>query len=231
MNNLLLNLLPPEDQERLIGDCEPVELEPRQVLIEIDEPIEYVYFPTRGVISHVVGLSDGNFVECGVIGNDGYVGLSAHHGPELSPTRFVVQVAGEACRIDRAGLKTWITRVPRLQTLLSRYNDFLLAVAAQYAACNQLHTVTQRCARWLLRVHDRIEGDEFPLTQEFLAQMLGVRRASVSISAGELQDAGLIRYGYGRVTILERAGLEKAACECAAVMSRRYETLFASLMG
>ena len=231
MSNALLDLLPARDQERFLKDCEAIDLEPRQLLIEADELIEHVFFPTSGVISQVIVLSDGNAVECGMIGNDGFIGLSAYLGAELSPTRFIVQIPGQALRLSSSKLRDHVMELPRLQTLLARYNDFLLAVAAQSAACNQLHSVTQRCARWLLRVHDRIEGNEFPLTQEFLAQLLGVRRASVSLAAGVLQDAGTIRYAYGRVTILDRAGLEGRACECAAAIKHRYDSLFASLMG
>jgi CRP-like cAMP-binding protein len=231
MDNLLLSLLSVQDQERFLQDCDLVDLETRQVLIETDERIEYAFFPTRGLVSQVIVLSDGNSIEFGMIGNDGFIGLSAYSGIELSPARFIVQLPGEAWRIASTKLREWTVELPRLQSLLTRYNDFLMAVAGQSAACNQLHSVTQRTARWLLRVLDRIEGDEFPLTQELLAQMLGVRRASVSLAASVLQEAGLIRYAYGRVTVLDRQGLEAVACECAAVIRRRYETLFASLLG
>jgi CRP-like cAMP-binding protein len=231
MSNLLLDTLAPVDQERFVQDCDAVELEQRQVLVEYDEPIEQVFFPLSGVIAQMAVLSDGNAIESGLIGNDGFVGLSSHFGAEISPMRFQVQVPGEALRISSSKMQVWVLELPRLQTLIARYNDFLLAMAAQGAACNRLHSVTQRCARWFLRVNDRIDGNEFALTQELLAQMLGVRRASVSVAAGELQDAGLIRYVYGRVAVLDEAGLEAVACECVAAARTRYERLFASLMG
>ena len=231
MPNLLLNLLPLQDQETILRDCELVDLQPRQVLIEADERIQYIYFPITCVVSQVVILSDGNGIECGIIGRDGFIGLSAYLGTEISPMRFIVQVPGEAWRLPVSQLRIHVIELPRLQTLLARYNDFLLASASQSAACNQLHSVTQRCARWLLRVRGRIDSDSFPLTQELLAQLLGVRRASVSIAAGALQDARVITYAYGRITILNREGLEQMACECVAAMRRRYESLFASLMG
>ena len=231
MANHLLNLLSADDQERFLADCDRVALEQRQILIESEETIDHVFFPTSGVVSQLCVLSDGNAIESASIGADGFVGLTAYLGAEISPLRFLVQVPGEAWRIPAAKLRIWVSDLPRLQVLLGRYGDFLLAAASQVAACNQLHSVEQGCIRWLLGVHDRVSGDEFPLTQEMLAQMLGVRRASVSIAAGVLQDAGLIRYTYGRVVILDRTGLEEVACECAGAVLRRYQTLFASLMG
>jgi CRP-like cAMP-binding protein len=165
------------------------------------------------------------------IGSDGYIGLSSHVGDLVSPSRFVVQVPGDAWRIPCARLRNWMSELPRLQALLVRYNDFTLAVAAQASACNRLHRVEQRCARWLLRVRDLTKNEDVPITQDFLAQMLGVRRASVSIAASLLQDAGLIRYSYGRITIVDHPGLERVACECAATLRRRHEASFAPLMG
>lgn len=231
MPNQLLQLLPLDDQARLLQDAELIALNQREILIESEELIEQAYFPLTGIVSQLTVLKDGNAVESALIGSDGFVGLSSYLGNEISPMRFIVQVPGEAYRIPVVRLRNWVADIPRLQTLLGRYNDFLLAVASQSAACNRLHSVEQRCVRWLLRIHDRIEGDEMPLTQEFLAQMLGVRRASVSLAAGELQEAGLIRYAYGRVTILNRRGLEAVSCECTEAIERRYEALFASLMG
>lgn len=231
MPNSLLQLLPADDQARFLRDAELIALEQRSILIDSEEPIEHVYFPLAGIISQLTVLKDGDTVESAIIGNDGFVGLTSFLGAEISPMRYIVQVPGEAYRVPNARMRRWVSDLPRLQVLLSRYNDFLLAVASQSAACNRLHTVEQRCARWLLRIHDRIDGDEIPLTQEFLAAMLGVRRASVSIAAGVLQDAGLIRYSYGRIAIVNRQGLEGVVCECAEAIQRRYNSLFASLMG
>lgn len=229
--NFLLSLLPLQDQERILQDCEQVELQLRQVLIEAEERIQHIYFPTSGGVSHLVVLSDGSSIECGMTGNDGFIGLSGYLGAEISPLRSIVQVPGSALRLTTTRLRYYADELPRLQTLLSRYNDFLLAMAAQSAACNRLHSVTQRCARWLLRIHDHIHESAFPLTQETLAQLLGVRRASVSLAAGVLQEAQLIRYAYGRVMILDHQGLENIACECVAAIRRRHESLFAALMG
>jgi CRP-like cAMP-binding protein len=229
--NLLLGMLPWQDQERILRDCEQVELHQRQILIEAEERIQHIYFPTSGVVSHLVVLNDGSSIESGMTGNDGFIGLSGHLGAELSPLRFIVQVPGSALRLPATRLRHHAYETPRLQTLLARYSDYMLAVAAQSAACNRLHSVTQRCARWLLRIQDHIKDNEFPLTQETLAQLLGVRRASVSLAAGLLQDAGLISYAYGRVTIIDQQGLEKHACECVGAIRRRHESLFASLLG
>jgi CRP-like cAMP-binding protein len=231
MNNRLLSLLPVADQQRLLADCDRVTLSQHQIVIESEELIEYVYFPVDCVISQLTTLTDGNVIESASIGNEGYVGLTSYLGAETSPLRFMVQVPGEAMRISATKLRDWAHDVPRLQVLLGRYGDFLLVAASQTTACNRQHSVQQRSIRWLLRLHDRLPGDEFPLTQELLAQMLGVRRASVSIAAGILQGAGLIRYTYGHVVILDREGLEQAACECAEVIRHRYETLFSSLLG
>jgi CRP-like cAMP-binding protein len=201
------------------------------MVIESEEFIEHVYFPIDCVVSQLTLLNDGNVIESATIGNEGYVGLTSYLGPETSPLRFMVQVPGEAMRLPAAKLRDWAQDLPRLQVLLGRYGDFLLSAASQTTACNRHHSVQQRCIRWLLRLHDRMPGDEFPLTQELLAQMLGVRRASVSIAAGNLQSQGFIRYTYGRVLILDRDGLERAGCECAEAIRRRYDALFSSLLG
>lgn len=231
MNNRLLSLLPVADQQRLLADCDRVSLQQHQIVIESEEAIEHVFFPIDCVISQLTLLSDGNLIESTTIGNEGYVGLTSYLGPETSPLRFTVQVPGEAMRLPASKLRDWVEDLPRLQVLLGRYGDFLITVASQTIACNRHHSIQQRCIRWLLRLHDRLAGDELPLTQDQLAQMLGVRRASVSIAAGFLQSEGLIRYSYGRVHILDREGLEEAGCECADVIRRRYDALFSSLMG
>jgi CRP-like cAMP-binding protein len=231
MPNLLLGLLPLQDQERVLQDCEQIDLLQRQVLIDAEERIQHIYFPTRGVVSHLVALNDGQSIECGLTGNEGFLGLSAYLGAEISPLRYTVQVPGTALRLTATRLRAHALEMPRLAILLARYNDFSFAMAAQSAACNQLHTITQRCARWLLRVQDLIEEAELPLTQESLAQLLGVRRASVSLAAGVLQEAQIIRFDYGRLRILDTGGLEQMACECIVALRHHHESLFASLMG
>jgi CRP-like cAMP-binding protein len=229
--NRLLEILPPDDQQALLNECDLLPMEARDILLDVDEPIDYVYFPVSGVVSQVVLLSDGSLVEATTIGKDGFVGLSAFLGREISPARFIVQVPGETLRMSRVKLADFVEEMPRLRTVLSRYTDFLFALASQSAACNRRHGVTARCARWLLRIHDLVDEDVFPLTQEFLAQMLGVRRASVTVAAGLLQEKGYIRYAYGRVTILDKEGLENSACECIGATRHRYASVFAPLMG
>jgi CRP-like cAMP-binding protein len=174
-------------------------------LIEADERVEHVYLPGSGIASKLTVLSDGCSVESTTIGRDGLIGLSAYLGSEISTSRFIVHVPGEALRITSQ----------RLRAIAENNKSF--------TPCSI--TTPQRCARWLLRVHDLVNGNEFPLTQESLAQMLGVRRASVSIAAGEMQDAGLIRYAYGHVTILDQSRLETVSCECVAVVRRRYQSI------
>jgi CRP-like cAMP-binding protein len=223
--NQLLCLLTEDDRQLLLKECEVVPLASRQILIEADERPEHVFLPTSGVISKLTILSDGGSVESTTIGRDGLVGLSAYLGTQISAARFLVLVPGEALRLRPQRLHAIAEHNKSIHRLLDHYADYLLAVSAQSAACNRLHSVVQRCARWLLRVHDLVDGNEFPLTQESLAQMLGVRRASVSIAAGELQDAGLIKYAYGRVRIKDQLGLEALSCECFAVIRRRYQTM------
>ena len=232
MDNSLLNLLPAQDKESFLASCDLVRLDQHALLIEVDEPIDYSYFPISGLVSLLVVMNDGSTVQAAMIGSEGYIGLSAFAGRELSPFRFVVQTPGEAWRLPSKDLHRWLDETPRLQSLTVRYNDFLLSVAGQTAACNELHSITERCARWMLRVQDRLPpGESFSLTQEALAQMLGVRRASVSQAASVLQSSGLISYAYGRITVLDLDGLEAASCECTADIRRRYDMLFASLMG
>lgn len=223
--NQLLGLLTEDDRQLLLKECEVVPLAPRQILIEADERVEHVFLPTSGVVSKLTILSDGTSVESTTIGRDGLVGMSAYLGSQISSARFLVQVPGAALRLTPQRLRGIAEHSKSIPCLLNHYADYLIAVSAQSSACNRLHSVVQRCARWLLRVHDLIDGDEFPLTQESLAQMLGVRRASVSIAAGELQDAGLIKYAYGRVKIKDKPGLEAQSCECVAVIRRRYQTM------
>jgi CRP-like cAMP-binding protein len=219
VQNRLLQLLPVEDQTRLLQDADLVTLTQREILIEPDERFEHAYFPDTCLISQLCVLNDGSAIESGLIGNEGFVGLTSFLGAELSPMRYVVHLPGYAYRMPVGRLRDWVSDVPRLQTLLGRYNDFLLAVASQSAACTGIHSV------------DRVPGNEIPLTHESLAQMLGVRRASVSVAAGLLQDKGVIRYAYGRVTIVDREALEAVSCECSEAVARRYQSLFASLMG
>jgi CRP-like cAMP-binding protein len=187
--------------------------------------LAHVYFPETGVASIVTVLADGTETEVATVGSEGMVGLPAFWGVEAVSTRAFWQLAGATWRLPVQALRDEKRRGDSLEGVLGRYAQAFLTQVAQSATCNARHTVAQRCSRWLLLTHDRVDGDAFDLKHEFLAQMLGVRRAGVTEAAGALQKAGLIRYGPGRLTILDRAGLEAAACECYGLVRREYERL------
>jgi CRP-like cAMP-binding protein len=212
--NRLLAALPPREYDRLRPHLEPAPLTTRAILYEPGQPVRHVYFPGSGVLSLLGVLPDGDSIEVGVVGREGMAGLSVFLGVESGPTRCLVQVPGEALRMAADAFRSRVGRGSRLHGLLLRYTHGLLAQVAQSAACNALHPVEQRMCRWLLMVHSRAGSDRFPLTHDFLAAMLGVRRASVTEAARELRQAGLIRYGQGQLTVLDRPGLEVAACAC-----------------
>lgn len=223
--NLLLAALPTDEYQRLLPHLELVSLPLRQVLSNPGEPIEFVCFPHQSIISLVTILEDGSTVEAGLVGKEGMFGVQAFLGGDSTPHQAIVQVAGEAMRMSAAQLKIEFQRGGKLQSLLLRYVQALFTQVSQGAACHRLHTVEERLARWLLMVSDRLEPDQLPLTQEFIAQMLGTRRAGVTVAAGMLQQAGLIRYRRGEITILDRQNLEAASCECYKVVSNEFERL------
>ena len=223
--NRLLDSLPRADIERLRPHLEAVSVELMHVIYEPDRPITHVYFPAGCVISLVIYMDDGAAVEMATVGREGMVGLPIFLGADTMPSRAFGQVPGPALKITAAALTEEIERNGPLVRLLNRYTLALFNQVAQTTACNRVHLVEQRCARWLLQTHDRVGSDQFLLTQEFLAQMLGVRRPGVSAAAALLQKAGLIRYARGRITILDRPGLEAAACECYGVIKREFDRL------
>ena len=211
--NLLLQVLPDDERTWVEEQAERVTLRLREVLVDPGETPEFLYFPENSVVSMVNPIDDAA-VEVGVIGYEGVVGLSLFLDAKAPPTRMLVQVAGTAWRLPADVFRDGIAELPALQHALRRYTHALLVQVAQNAACNRMHTIDRRCARWLLTTHDRVFSDTFEVTQEFLAYMLGVRRAGVSEAAEALRDRGLIRYTRGRVTVVDRAGLEAAACDC-----------------
>jgi CRP-like cAMP-binding protein len=225
MGNRLLDSLPRPDLERLRPHLEAVSVGVKHVVYEPNGPIKHVYFPINCVISLVTYLEDGASVEMATIGLEGMVGLPIFLGTDTMPSRAFGQVPGDALRITAAAFTEEIERNGPLVQVLNRYTQALFNQVAQTTACNRVHLVEQRCARWLLQTHDRVGSDQFSLTQEFLAQMLGVRRTGVSAAAGLLQKAGLIRYARGRITVLDRPGLESAACECYRVIKREFDRL------
>jgi CRP-like cAMP-binding protein len=222
--NQLLDSLSPEDRDRLSSRLEGVALPLGMVIYEADAPLTHVYFPLSGVVSMVSSMRDGT-VEVGTIGREGMTGIPIVLHCDTMPTRAFVQVAGDAMRISTAELRRAIGEMPALARVLSRYALALFNQAAQSAACNRLHSLEERCARWLLMTHDRVGGDVLPLKQTFLAEMLGVHRPAVTIAAGTLQRAGMISYTRGKVRIVDRAALERAACECYRITRRNLEQL------
>ncbi|MBD0345672.1 MAG: Crp/Fnr family transcriptional regulator, partial [Coleofasciculus sp. Co-bin14] len=217
--------LPQEEYKRLLPNLELVSLNFKQIIYKPDEPIEYVYFPNRGVISLVNVTEDGRTVEAGMVGNEGMAGIPLFLGADKMPGLAISQVVGDAVRMKADIFKREVTPATSLYKLLLRYTQALLNQISQSVACNSLHPVEGRCCRWLLMCHDRVRSDQFMLTQELLSQMLGVRRASVSVVAATLQNAGLIRYRRGKITILDREGLEAGSCECYRVVKQEFDRL------
>ncbi len=213
----ILSALPAAERVGFLAAASDVTLDVRTVLFEPGGPIEAVYFPTDGVISLVTPLNDGAIVEVATIGNEGIVGVPLVPLGALA-VRAITQVAGHGLRVDAKVFLEWLERSHAFQTLVDRYTQALFGQIAQAAACNRLHSSEERLSRWLLMSHDRVESDQFMITQEFLGQMLGARRSTVSVSAGILQRAGLISYRRGHVTIVDREGLEAVSCECYAVI-------------
>ena len=223
--NRILAALPPEEMDALRPLLETVKLSYRQDLYEAGRPVEHLYFPHRGVLSMVTPMPDGSAVEVATIGPEGMAGIPVFLGAEQMASKVFVQVPGEGARIEANAFRGIIGRSPTLHRLLLRYTLALMNQMAQNAACNRLHAVEERCARWLLMTQDRVHEATFPLTQEFLAEMLGVRRPTVSIAAGILAKAGLISYVRGQITILDRSGLEAASCECYRIIAAEFERL------
>ena len=205
---------------------QPVELKPRQGVYHVHGPIDYVYFPTGGIISAMVVMEDGNAIEVTTIGKEGMAGLSALLGGDTSPYEVMVQVPGQGFRM-RADAFTKATEVKGMfRSILVQYHTAFSAQVAYSVACNGLHTVEKRCCRWLLMTHDRVGSNVLQLTHEFLAIMLGVRRASITEVLKPLQNMGLIRNSRGEIEILDRAGLEKHACECYRAINAEFARLF-----
>jgi CRP-like cAMP-binding protein len=223
--NRLLKALPSEEYGWLRPHFESVELKVRDVLAEAEEPFQHVYFIESGVVS-VVNRIAGGTVEVGTIGNEGMAGLSVFLDAGAVTSRTFVQVPGHAKRIKAEIFSTQADERRQLRRVLHRYTQAFLTQVAQTASCNRMHEVQERCARWLLMTHDRVDGsDTFPLTHEFLSFMLGVRRAGVTVAAGALQRAGLITYTRGKITVVNRAGLEEASCECYGIVRSHFQRL------
>jgi len=229
--NHLLAALPADDCERLFRHLELVPMPLGHSLYESGAEMRHVYFPTTSIISLLYVMEDGASAEIAVVGNEGIVGVSLFMGGETTPSRAVVQSAGHAYRLKGQLVKDEFHRAGPMQRLLLRYTQALLTQMAQTAVCNRHHSLDQQLCRWLLLSIDRLPGNELRMTQELIANMLGVRREGVTEAAGHLQAAGLIEYHRGRITVLDRAGLEARACECYAVVKRESDRLLPDAIG
>lgn len=227
--NRLLAALPSQEYQRLLPQLETVDLELEQVLYQPGEAIDYVYFPHRSLISLVMVLQDGSTAEVGLVGDSGMVGVPVILGSDISFNLAIVQIAGNAMRLRADRLKAAFKQGGALQALLLRYVQALLSQVSQTAACNRLHSIEARLARWLLLAQDAVDADQLQLTQEFIAQMLGVRRAGVTVTASALQQAGLIHYSRGKITILNRQGLQAVACECYRLIEDEHDRLLSQI--
>jgi CRP-like cAMP-binding protein len=227
MGNRLLNRLPRNEYKSLVGSEKAVSLAHGDEVYQEDGRggLSHVYFPTSGMISLTVLMEDGKEVEAGTIGNEGMIGLSVAHGLDFSPTKAISQISGEGLRIPVSAFLNAMKRGGMLDKLMRRYSAYSLRYANQTVACNLLHSAEQRICRWLLMCHDRVNKGEFMLTHEFLAEMLGVRRQTVTVIAGTLQAASLISYHRGVIRILNRRGMEAASCECYGVIRSFYERI------
>src|SRR5207248_7635542 len=225
MKNFLLDQLSPSDLKRLEPNLKPARFEQHHVLFEADEEIRHVYFPSSAVISLVITLSTGEMIEAAMIGRDGVAGASAALDGRISLSRGIVQLGGEIMVCDIEALKSVALESPKLLALVIRHEQSVFAQAQQSAACFATHQVAARLSRWLLRARDLSGSDTLPFTQEYLAEMLGVRRTSVTVVAHTLQAAGLIKYSRGRIQILNTEGLQDSACECYGTVKAQYARL------
>jgi CRP-like cAMP-binding protein len=226
--NLLLAALPREERERLDPFLEWAEFELEDTLIEPDEPIKYVFFPFDCVTSTIQELTDGSSIETGLMGVEGMIGIQLWLQMPSTPTRTLAQVPGHGHRMSAEDFIREVRDNPAspLNDLIARYTHAFLSMTSIGAACNRLHTLDQRMCRWLKLTHNRIRRDEFPMRQEFLAQMLGVQRPTVSTTAHMLQQAGLITYTRGRMRVLDPEGLVDGSCECYELMERQMDRIF-----
>jgi CRP-like cAMP-binding protein len=224
--NRLLGILSAEDFASLVPHLKDVRFEQGLTLQEAGDPIEQVYFPHNGMISLLAVMRDGNGIETATIGREGAVGVMAGLGSLRSASRAVMQVAGNVSQVSSARFRTIVAQSVAMRNLVVRYNDVQMALVQRTAGCNALHHVEQRLCRWLLQTRDRCESDAIPLTQEFLSEMLGVQRTSVTQTARALQEAGLIKYRRGRIDIIDREGLEKKSCECYETVRLKSEDVF-----
>jgi CRP-like cAMP-binding protein len=223
--NRLLGSLPADEYERLRPRLQQVSFSLGEVVYEFGGHLDYVYFPTNSIVSLLYTMENGSSAEMGLTGNDGVVGIALFMGGGTMPNRAVVQSAGSALRMKAKTLQDEFALGGKFQYLLLRYTQALITQISQTAVCNRLHSVEQQLCRWLLLSHDRVKGDELIMTQELIADMLGVRREGVTVAAGRLHDAGAISYVRGHIKILDRQKLEETVCECYQVVKDEFDRL------
>jgi len=229
LGNHLLSVLPEAEWERIGPHIVEVDMPLGQVVYESGDRLHHVYFPSTAIVSLLYVMENGASGEIAIVGNEGVVGIALFMGGETTPSRAVVQSAGKAYRLEARILKEEFHRAGPTQRLLLRYTQALITQMAQTAVCNRHHSIDQQLCRWLLLSIDRLPSNELKMTQELIANMLGVRRPGVTEAAMKLQDAGLIRYSYGHIEVLDRPGLEKRVCECYAVVKREFDRLLPDL--
>ncbi|GAB7544603.1 Crp/Fnr family transcriptional regulator [Cupriavidus sp. CuC1] len=227
--NHLLAVLPEEEWARLAPLLVLVDLPLGQVIYESGDRLNHVYFPTTSIISLLYVMENGASAEIAIVGNEGMVGIALFMGGETTPSRAIVQSAGTAYRLDSAAMKAEFNRAGPMQRLLLRYTQALITQMAQTAVCNRHHSIEQQLCRWLLLSMDRLPSNKLKMTQELIANMLGVRRSGVTEAALKLQNASLIRYHHGHIEVLDRPGLEQRVCECYAVVKRECDRLLPDL--
>jgi len=227
--NHLLAALPEDELQRWLPQLEAVDLPLGLVLYESGKILSHVYFPTTAIVSLLYVMEDGGSAEIAVVGNEGVVGISLFMGGESTPSRAVVQSAGHGMRLNASAMKGEFNRSGPVMHLMLRYTQALITQMAQTAVCNRHHTLDRQLCRWLLLSLDRLQGNDLVMTQEQIANMLGVRREGVTEAALKLQTAGLIRYVRGHITVLDRPALERRTCECYAVVKREYDRLLPDL--
>lgn len=227
--NLLLDALPSREREALLPHLRPFAIPPRKMVIELGVPVHTLYFPRSGMVSHVSSMEDGSTVETATFGREGVVGLPEGLNPKMTPSATSIgQVPAETLALDAGIFRKLMADSGTLQSLVYGYLSWLFNMVGQHASCNRLHPATQRLARWLLMTGDQVGEDQFDLTHEFMGQMLGARRATVTESAQELQSDGFINYSRGHITILDRPGLTGAACECYGLVRQRFDELYST---
>ena len=223
--NRILATIPPEDYVALAPSLERVEMDFKRLLFDVDRPIEHVYFPETCVASILSLMADGSAVETATAGREGVVGLPVFLRTNQASAQAFVQISGSALRMEADAFRSALDQSRALSDTMHRYTQALFTLVAQGSACNRLHAMRERCARWLLHTHDRVERDDFPLTHQFLSQMIGVRRATVTEGMSLLQESGAIMYQMGRVHVLDRTRLEAEACECYTIIVREFDRL------